>query len=46
MMALLAAYDAAKLTPKVMQTFPLDDAQEALGMLGSRQVMGKLVLTP
>jgi NADPH2:quinone reductase len=46
MMALLAAYDAAKLTPKVMQTFRLDDAQEALGMLGSRQVMGKLVLTP
>ncbi|MDA8574171.1 NADPH:quinone oxidoreductase family protein [Alphaproteobacteria bacterium] len=46
MMALLAAYDAAKLTPEVMQTFPLDDAQEALGMLGSRQVMGKLVLTP
>ena len=46
MIALLAAYDAAKLTPKVMQTFPLDDAQEALGMLGSRQVMGKLVLTP
>lgn len=46
MMALLAAYDAAKLTPKVMQTFPLDDAQEALDMLGSRQVMGKLVLTP
>ena len=46
MMALLAAYDAAKLNPKVMQTFPLDDAQEALGMLGSRQVMGKLVLTP
>jgi NADPH2:quinone reductase len=46
MMALLAAYDAAKLTPKVMQTFRLDDAQEALGMLGSRQVMGKLALTP
>ena len=46
MTALLAAYNAAKLTPKVMQTFPLDDAQEALGMLSSRQVMGKLVLTP
>lgn len=46
MMALLAAYDAAKMTPKVMQTFRLDDAQGALGMLSTRQVIGKLLLTP
>ena len=38
-------YRAGKLKPHVSQTFPLDQAAEALKLMAARQVKGKVVLT-
>jgi NADPH2:quinone reductase len=38
-------YAAGKLKPHVEQTLPLEKAREALNLMASRQVRGKLVLT-
>jgi NADPH2:quinone reductase len=44
MQDLLAAYDAGKLKPEVMRTYPLSEAREALATLAGRRAQGKLVL--
>ncbi len=44
MQDLLAAYDAGKLRPEVMRTYPLSEAREALATLAGRRAQGKLVL--
>ena len=42
---LLAMYNAGQIKPVVSQTFKLDDAITALQALGTRQTIGKVVLT-
>jgi NADPH:quinone reductase len=42
---LLALYEAGKIKPVVSQTFELEDAVAALQALGTRQTIGKVVLT-
>lgn len=42
---LLAMYEAGKIKPVVSQTFKLEDAIIALQALGTRQTIGKVVLT-
>ena len=45
--ALLAALaEAGVIRPYVCQTFPLDQAVEAMQMLQTRKVIGKVVVTP
>jgi NADPH2:quinone reductase len=39
-------YAEGKLRPHVSQTLPLARAAEALKLMASRQVKGKIVLTP
>src|SRR5262245_7777087 len=43
---LLELYSAGRLHPRVMQTYPLSDARQALAEMHDRRVSGKLVLTP
>ncbi|MBT6137365.1 MAG: NADPH:quinone oxidoreductase family protein [Rhodospirillaceae bacterium] len=43
---LLKAYDAGHLKPKVMKTYPLEEAATALSEMAGRRVLGKLVLIP
>ena len=43
---LLEAWSEGALKPKVMQTYPLEEARAALNEMTSRRVMGKLVFTP
>jgi NADPH2:quinone reductase len=43
--ALLDAWSAGKLTPRVWRTFPLEQAPAALAEISGRRVIGKVVLT-
>src|SRR5262249_55396275 len=43
---LLELYSANRLHPRVMKTFPLSDARDALAEIRDRKVSGKLVLIP
>jgi len=43
--ALLDAWPAGKLTPRVWRTFPLEQAPAALAEISARRVIGKVVLT-
>jgi NADPH2:quinone reductase len=42
---LFSLYEASRLRPEVMQTFPIEQFASALDLLGSGEVRGKLVLT-
>lgn len=42
---LLSLAEERKLNPSVYRTFPLEDAVEALAVISSREVIGKVVLT-
>lgn len=44
MQTLLAAFDAGKLKPEVMRTYPLAEAREALATVAERRAKGKLVV--
>jgi NADPH2:quinone reductase len=46
LMQLLELYSANRLHPRVMKTFPLSDARDALAEIRDRKVSGKLVLIP
>jgi len=43
--ALASLYRQGKLAPLVWKTFPIENVAEALGLLGGRQSVGKIVLT-
>jgi len=43
---LLAQHGAGALHPRIWKVYPLEDAAAALAALGSRRVIGKVVLTP
>jgi len=43
---LLEHYSANRLQPRVMKTYPLSQARQALAEIRDRRVSGKLVLTP
>lgn len=42
---LLAHYAPGKFKPKIMKTYPLEDAQSAMSDLSERRALGKIVLT-
>ena len=46
MLELIGHWEQGELSPYVSQTFPLEQAADALRVLADREAIGKVVVTP